>query len=224
MRPRSKADMVTEVLRERIEKGDLAPGVVLRQRMVAVELGVSATPVREALERLEADGYVASRRNGGAVVVRAEESRLWENVLIRGALEGLAARLAAERRSTADLAEVLARERAFAECRDPDAAGALNRQFHFRIYQAAGSPVLMRQLEFLWRSLGAGPQVYRAHADSAAQHQAIGAAIARGDGDEAERLTRAHILGTADNRSSGDAAAGIDLLAPLGGGPAGPPC
>jgi DNA-binding GntR family transcriptional regulator len=203
MRPRSKTEMVTEVLRGRIEGGELTPGAMLRQRTVAAELGVSATPVREALERLEAEGYVTSRRNGGSVVVRAEQSRLWENVLIRSVLEGLAARLAAEHRNNADLAGILGRERAFGECRDPREAGQLNQQFHFAIYQAAGSPVLMRQLEFLWRSLGPGPQVYRAHEESAAQHRAISAAIARGDGDEAERLTREHILGTVERRGLG---------------------
>jgi len=208
MRPRTKAEMVAEVLRSRIEGGQLEPGLVLRQRAVAADLGVSATPVREALERLEADGYVASRPNGGSVVVRAEQSRLWENVLIRSALEGLAARLAAERRRPVDLAEILARERAFSGCDDDARAGELNRRFHFRIYQAAGSPVLIRQLEFLWRSLGPGPQVYRTQAESARQHQAIRLAVLQGDGDQAERLTREHILGTSDSRGLTDSGAG----------------
>ncbi|MCW2683520.1 MAG: transcriptional regulator, GntR family [Blastococcus sp.] len=205
MRPRSKTEMVTDALRTRIEAGELTPGVLLRQRTVAAELGVSATPVREALERLEAEGYVSSRRNGGSVVVRTEQSRLWENVLIRSALEGLAARLAAEHRTTGHLAEILAREQAFGENADPQTSGQLNQQFHFSIYQAAGSPVLMRQLEFLWRSLGPGPQIYRAHDESLAQHRAISLAVVRGDGDAAERLTREHILGTGHNRGIGGA-------------------
>lgn len=205
MRPRSKTEMVTDALRARIEAGELSAGVVLRQRAVAAELGVSATPVREALERLEAEGYVSSRPNGGAVVVRTEQSRLWENVLIRSVLEGLAARLAAEHRTSGHLAEILARERAFGECPDPAASGLLNQQFHFAIYQSTGSPVLMRQLEFLWRSLGPGPQIYRTHEESVAQHRAISLAVAQGDGDEAERLTREHILGTVENRGLGDA-------------------
>lgn len=155
--------------------------------------------MREALGRLEAEGFVVTRPHRGAVVVRAERARLWENAQIRAALESLAAGMAAEKLRPRDL-EDIRRLQARHDATDPESreAGETNRRFHFRIYEAAQSPVLLRLLGLLWQSLSVGPHVYRAHPESARQHELILEALAARDSIEAARLTEEHILGTAE--------------------------
>ena len=89
------ADAVYQALRHAILHGDLAPGERLRSDALANELRVSRTPVREALRKLEAEGLVAP--SGSGLIVRAlSEQDLTELFYVREALEGMAARLAAE--------------------------------------------------------------------------------------------------------------------------------
>jgi DNA-binding GntR family transcriptional regulator len=191
---RSKADLVAGALKDMIRGGQLPPGSVLRQRDVAERLGVSPTPVREALQRLEAEGFVVSEAHRGTMVVRSEDSRLYENALIRAALESLAAELAAERASLSDLAEIEDINEQLSETTDSALAVALNRRFHFRIYEAAGSTVMLAQLNLLWLTLDGGPRVERPLAESVAQHREILRALRVGEPAVAAQRTRRHIL------------------------------
>lgn len=190
----SKSDIVTAALRELIITGELAPGVDLKQRDIAERFSVSATPVREAFRRLQAEGLITHDLHRGFTVAETDYEFGEENFEIRAALEGLAVRLAAERLSAADLAEITALHEALAALPDGDpGARALNRDFHFRIYEASHSPTLMALLRLLWQSFPAGPPVRRSLEESIAQHAEIVDALRASDGARAERAVSEHI-------------------------------
>jgi DNA-binding GntR family transcriptional regulator len=177
-----------------IEAGDLEPGTHLRQRDVADMLGVSPTPVREAFRRLEGEGYIVTEPHRASVVVRSEDSRLYENALIRAALESLGASLAAQFVTEDAIRELEELNGQLAESQDTEAGLTANRRFHFRIYEMTGSPVLLAQLNLLWRTLGGGPHVDRSLKESVRQHEEIIEALRANDGERAAAATSRHIL------------------------------
>jgi DNA-binding GntR family transcriptional regulator len=192
----SKSDFVTAALREYIITGELEAGTPLRQRDLAEQFGVSPTPVREALRRLEAEGLVDYDLHRGATVIEASMGATEENYEIRAVLESLAARLAAGRITAEALDRLrVLHERLLAAGPRDAAATELNRQFHFQIYEASASPMLLALLRLLWGSFPRGPQMARPIAESVEEHAQILAALQRGDAPAAERLTREHILG-----------------------------
>jgi len=91
----TKSELVYQHLREIIVNGKLAPGSHLYLNDLARSLGVSTNPVREALRRLESEGLIANRPHAGATVAELDVEKIEVHFLIRGALEGLAVRLAA---------------------------------------------------------------------------------------------------------------------------------
>ena len=191
---KSKTDLVAEALRGMIEAGECEPGMSLRQREVADMFGVSATPVREAFRRLEGEGFLAIEPHRASVVIRSADARLYENALVRAALESLGAELAAEKitaRQVDDLRTINARMdvgRPHQELLD------INREFHFGIYEITESPVLLAQINLLWRMLGSGPHVQRDVSESISQHEGILDALADGNAELAAQRTRSHIL------------------------------
>ena len=193
----SKSDVVAVGIRDRIERGDLVPGDVLRQRDLAKQFGVSPTPVREALRKLEAEGFVVTELHHGTTVAGAADTSTRESSLIRASLESLAAELAAGRMTDADLDgvdEILAQ---MEECEPGTALDArLDREFHFRIYHGARSPVLLALMNLLWRSLDGGPDV--GAEESLAEHQAIAEALWKHDPVLAASASRRHVLEHAD--------------------------
>jgi DNA-binding GntR family transcriptional regulator len=193
---RSKSDVVTAAVREAVITGELKGGTPLRQRDLAERFGVSPTPVREALRRLESEGLVRYDLHRGATVIDGAFGATEENYQVRAALESLAARLAATRMSEAELEELEAIHSELARCRDRSRqALELNRRFHFHIYEASRSPVLLALLRLLWRSFPLEPQLRRPLPESVRMHGEILAALRARDPDAAERLTREHILG-----------------------------
>jgi DNA-binding GntR family transcriptional regulator len=115
---------------------------------------------------------------------------------VRAVLESQAARAAARRATDKDIAELRALHKQFADARaGHPSLPELNRRFHFRIYEASRSPVLLALLRLLWQSYHPGPAHGRPHGPSVKDHRAILDAIAEGDEDAAEALTRAHIEG-----------------------------
>ena len=192
----SKSDMVAEAIRELIDAGGFRPGELLRQRDLAQRFGTSPTPVREALHRLEAEGYVESKLHHGATVVRGRGDRLSENFLIRTALEGLATELATKKISAQAINELEEiNEQIAARGDDLPRRLALNREFHFRLYRAAESPVLESLLMLLWDSLDQGPGHGRPAAEAVAEHRAVIEALRAGDARAASRSIRQHIQG-----------------------------
>jgi DNA-binding GntR family transcriptional regulator len=194
----SKTDMVAALIRQLIITGELPAGGQLRQRDLARRFGVSQTPVREALRRLESEGLVVGDTHRGFTVVEPDDGPVEENFQIRAALESLGASLAA-RKVDADGIEALRavndQIRALGDD-DPRYAG-LNRDFHFGVYEHAGSPLLLSLMRLLWASLHGGPRVLRTHAESARQHDAILDALSAGDAAAAAARTYQHIMSAA---------------------------
>jgi len=164
----SKTDLVAALIRELVITGELEPGEQLRQRDLAQRFGVSQTPVREAMRRLESEGLLSCDTHRGFTVVAPDLGRVEENFQIRAALESLGASLAARKIDPAGLRrlrELNEQMRALADD-DPGYAG-----------------------------LHGGPRVTRTHAESARQHDEILAALAGGDADAASARTYQHIIG-----------------------------
>lgn len=190
----SKGDIVCAMLRELIITGELSPTEPLRQRALAARFGVSQTPVREALRRLESEGLVVNHSHRGATVT---ESGIEDNAQIRATLESLGARLAA-REITEQQLEVL-RDLNGEMSALPEGDNrypALNREFHFRIYESAASPMLLSMMRPLWQAMPDGPKVTRTHRESVRQHDEIIIALANGDAERAASRTNEHILGS----------------------------
>ena len=201
MRPRgtyvSKSDMVTDVVRDLITDGLLSPGTPLRQRELAEWFAVSYTPVREALRRLESEGLVVTDVHRGATVARIVSEDLKANYRILADLEALAGSLAMAKITDDDIADIEARGREVAACLpDDDRLAELNRQFHFRIYECARSPILLLLLRLLWRSFPHGPQAGRPHQESVRQHDALVRALKHRDEEQVVAIIRDHALGS----------------------------
>jgi len=194
----SKSDVVTEQLRSLIRSGELPAGTPLRQRDIAERFSVSPTPVREAFRRLEAEGYVSTELHREATVVSIDPAAAQEDLLIMANLESLAAALAAERATPDDLAEIGALEQRLLDpSLSDDELDELNRAFHFRIYECAGSPILLSLLNLLWRSATAQLPATVRRDEMAAEHDKILAAIRSGSPRDASTQTRLHIMSNA---------------------------
>ena len=194
----SKTDMVAALIRQLIITGDLPPGEQLRQRDLAKRFGVSQTPVREALRRLESEGLVVGDTHRGFTVVEPEDGPVEENFQIRAALESLGASLAASKIDAGGIEALRALNDQMRALPDDDPRYAdLNRDFHFTVYEHAGSPLLLSLMRLLWASLHGGPRVSRTHAESARQHDAIIDALGAGDAAAASERTYQHIMSAA---------------------------
>jgi DNA-binding GntR family transcriptional regulator len=194
----STADAVYRHLREAIIGGQLEPGTRLREVELSTRLGVSRTPLREAIARLIGDRLV--RRARGGVEVVDLMSELLGICHIRVALESYAARLAASRITEDELGRVeQLLERSIALPRHAiEERVRVNSEFHSRIFRACGVVQLVRAIEtyaeYFIDEQGLqrfGPEETRR---AVAEHRAIVTALRQRDGDEAERLTRRHLL------------------------------
>ena len=189
--------MVYRSLVAKLRGGALAPGSRLREEDIAAELGVSRTPVREALTRFQARG-LASITSFGLAVTELDRRQVSELYAMRAVLEGSAARFAAENASAADLAAMRHAAELF-EKQDDDAGAhaRANTVFHEAIYQAARNDYLLRMLEDLNDSLALLPHTtfqIPGRSDAARhEHAVMLDAIERRDPDGAERAARDHI-------------------------------
>jgi len=192
------ADAVYEALRRSILDGELAPGQRLRSDALANELAVSRTPVREALRKLEAEGLVQAARSG--LVVRAlSEEDLHEIFYVREALEGMAARLAAENATRADIEELEALVEdmeAVAARGDIATLRGLTGEFHALVCRASRNRRLIEALAALLdqvRQVRSSTLYMEGRpADAVAEHRGLVQAIAQRDAERAETLARAH--------------------------------
>jgi DNA-binding GntR family transcriptional regulator len=192
----SKTDLVAALIRELVITGGLSAGEQLRQRDLAQRFGVSQTPVREAMRRLESEGLLVCDTHRGFTVVTPDDGRVEENFQIRAALESLGASLAARKIDAGGLASLRDLNDRMRALDDDDPGYAeLNREFHFTVYEYARSPLLLSLMRLLWASLHGGPRVSRTHAESARQHDEILAALADADASAASARTYLHIMG-----------------------------
>src|SRR5258705_7284340 len=148
----STTERITEILRERITDGQIAPGAPIRQDAVAVELGASRIPVRDALARLAAEGLVVLSSNKTARARLLLQRDLEEVYEIRKALEMLAVSCSAERVSDAELEEIQ-RTRLMVETVRDDVRASLDADevLHLTCYRAANLPTLLSLIEGFWR-------------------------------------------------------------------------
>lgn len=148
---------VYDSLRAALTAGRFAPGQKLTFRFIAGALGVSLTPVREALRRLVAEGAFEMQPNRSVRVPLMTQARVLELRDIRIAVEGLAAAKAATRANRRQVAALrrIALEIAAARNRGDNALDRQNvREFHFALYAIAGQPTLLRVIEGLWLQTG----------------------------------------------------------------------
>lgn len=184
-------------LLDEIRSGALAPGARLREIDLAARLGISRTPVREAIRQLEADGLVTHLPRQGASIRSLDHAEVIELYEMRAVLEGTAARLAARVASTVELAELTALNSDLATAAAGPDARDLNRQFHRTLLETARNRFLVKSMQAMQKTLLIlGPTTLadpvRA-ADAVAEHAAVLAALAARDGDAAESAMRAHV-------------------------------
>lgn len=139
--------LIVETLRERILDGELAPGMQVRQELLADQFGVSRVPVREALRQLEAEGLIQSELHRGAFVASCSLDELIEMLDIRIALEVRALKLALPNftKQTIQAAEKILRK--YDGCETPHEWRDLNLQFHLCLYQPSNRPRLLKMIE-----------------------------------------------------------------------------
>ncbi|GIH80836.1 GntR family transcriptional regulator [Planobispora longispora] len=192
---------VVDDLRDLILRGRYAPGARLGEVELAETLGVSRTPVREALRRLQAEGLVEVVANRGARVAEHPAGDLETVFELRARIEGLAARQAAAVATAEDadrLHGIAVALREHAERHDLDAVYRLNADFHQGLVRLGGSAVLAQSLSALIHS----PVLLRTYGSfdaeamrrSADHHIEIAAAVRAGDPDWAEAVMRAHLF------------------------------
>ncbi len=199
-------EKVYDELRNALMSGGFLPGESLTIRGVAEALGTSVMPVREALRRLAAERAVEMLANRTIRIPLMTEESFAELLSMRLMLEGQAAALAAERMTEVELEEVRAANEAFAVLPDSSSPARLlaNWQFHFAIYRAARSPLLLSVIEMFWLQSGPylmAPLRWRAEqgqgeayfAAGVEHHRDLIAALARRDGAAATKAIQADI-------------------------------
>ena len=197
LRTITKAEAVHQEIRWRILSGALVPGATVNQEELARELGVSATPVREALRRLESEGLVRFMAHTTVRVPLLSLRELDELYAIRLSLDPLAARLAT---TNAKAEEIEAIQTVLVEAA-PDGQGRdrfdSNRAFHRAVYAASGNLELVALLERLWDRTERYRYILvttREDEPAAARdHSLIAEAIAGGNADLAGRLLATHV-------------------------------
>ncbi|MCL3883159.1 GntR family transcriptional regulator [Marivita sp. GX14005] len=186
-------------LMDELREGVLNPGDRLRETELAERLGVSRTPVREAIRQMEADGIVTHVPRQGASIRTLDYAEVMDLYEMRAVLEGTAARLAARAASDIEIAELIDMNHALAEKGSRPDAFALNRQFHAALLDAAKNRFLTRSITALQKALMIlGPTTLTEpdRAERAVEeHRAVLSAIEARDGAAAEAAMRAHIEG-----------------------------
>ena len=188
---------VYQLILDAIDGGDLPGGARLIETELAERFGVSRTPVREALTRLEAQG-VAAAQGRRLVVASLDHDQLGELYEVRGVVEGLAARLAARHAAPEEIAVLrgmVAADRALAG--RPGELARANKRFHRQLHRASHNRYLNRMLQGMRRSLAllssTSLSVPGRGAESVAEHDAVIRAIETRDEDAAETAARLHI-------------------------------
>jgi DNA-binding GntR family transcriptional regulator len=208
------SDQAYRAVREKITTGQLKPGQRLTERALAQQLGVSPTPVREALQRLEQERLIERDAVRAIRVAEPSSAKLYELTLIEVALRGVAARLAAERATeeevkriieACDRAEALAEGATWTESQVRDVLTA-TRGFHHLIDEATHNRTLIGMIStataFDWAfrlrwSVDSHPDLASLQR-SLEQHREVAAAIEARDGKAAEEAMRRHSASRAD--------------------------
>ncbi|KDN84573.1 GntR family transcriptional regulator [Kitasatospora cheerisanensis] len=198
----SLADLVYLRLRERIIEGEYPAGQRLVERELAEGLGVSRIPLREAMQRLEREGFLTAQARRGAVVADFGPEEAEHFFAVRESLEALAASLAAQHATAAGvrgLERLLARTRKAAEAGRLRETVSLNADFHREIVELSGNPLLRDMMAPLDGRLR---RLFRLTSDAetslpmCTEHQQLLDAIKARDPETAAALARHHVAGT----------------------------
>ena len=195
IRADSVVDLAYVRIRSMVVEGEIPPGGRLGQVELAEQLGISRTPVREALRRLTGEGVP----NRGLRAPSPSIEDVLRRLEIRALVEPGIARLAAERRSDADLERLQDAIEREAAAGTRIAADDASRDFHIALARGTGNRELVGVLESMW-IVEVGRRLLAARATSeewrrfdVAEHRAIAAAVAERDGDRAARLMTEHV-------------------------------
>jgi DNA-binding GntR family transcriptional regulator len=180
-----------------IRAGELKPGDRLTETDLAQRLGISRTPVREAIRQLESDGLVTHVPRVGAVVRTLDYAEITELYEMRAVLESTAARFAARAASDVELAELEAINAEMAAAADTVSLYEANRQFHSVLLNAARNRFLVKSVQAVQKTLLIlGPSTMEEAdraAEAIAEHQRLLGAVRDHDCEAAEAIMRAHI-------------------------------
>ncbi len=188
-------DAVYKTLLDAISAGTLAPGERITQEDLAEKLNVSRSPVLQALRLLKKDGLLEEAPGRGLVVTMLDPIRIGHLYQVRGALDALAARLAAQNRANIP-AMLIERGRKAAAGTDVNALIDADMAFHKAIYEASGNPLIVENAMLHWihvrRVMGAVLQRQLGRTGIWDEHAAIAKAIQEGDADCAAALSEKH--------------------------------
>ena len=201
----SLSDQVFERLEDEILAGNYQRGDTLTEMKLVADLGVSRTPIRDALRRLEQERLIETTPRG-ILVLGVTKKDLADIYAIRIRVEGLAAREAAKYitdKQLAELRETLELQEFYTEKQNPDSIKGMDSQFHRQIYLFSGSTILYETLIPLHKKI----QRYRRAAmsvssraqESVAEHRAVYEAIAARNPAEADRLMEEHVRKARDH-------------------------
>lgn len=204
-----------QLILDAIDEGVYRPGDRLVESELAERFGVSRTPVREALQRLETQSMLI--RDGRSLMVASlDHSELAELYVVRTELEGLAVRLAARHATEEEvrvLRDMVADDREHVD--DPQALSRTNRRFHRQLHLASHNRFLIRQLELVHRTMALLATTSLAAegrgADALDEHALIVEAIASGDGEAAYEALKAHLSRAFETRLKLDAARSVGV-------------
>jgi len=192
-------------LESAIFDGVFAPGASLNEEKLARELGVSRTPVREALVQLEREGLVKTVPNRGAEVIGVSEEDTRDIHFIRTKIEGFAARKASESITEKELnsmREIVELQEFYAGRGDYMQVAVLDTKFHELLYEASRSRPLTQMLSlfhnFIQKSRETTLKAGRAAA-STQEHRKIYEALLQRDADAAEQATETHVINVRDS-------------------------
>jgi DNA-binding GntR family transcriptional regulator len=188
-------DQVYQSLLDAISDGSLPPGARITQEEIAEQMDVSRSPVLQALRLLKKDGLVKDAPGRGVLVAELDPQWIGNLYQVRGALDTLAARLAAERKATIDPA-IIAAGRKAARGKDVKAMIDADIAFHMAIYKASGNPLIFDTTQFHWvhlrRVMGAVLQSAMQRESIWDEHEAMAKAIAEGDVARAAEMSEHH--------------------------------
>jgi len=198
---KSLGEHVFDSLKQAIIRGNMSPGEWLVESHIADTLGISRTPVREAIHKLEREGLIERQPRGGFTVLGLTRDDIEETFGIRAILEGYAARLAAIKHQEKELALLERKIEEFEKCmqkKQLDNLTRINTEFHELLYALSKSPKLVHMINGLTDQIYRFRQIIlketRMAKISNDDHKQMLGFIRKRDADGVEALVRAHII------------------------------
>lgn len=194
----ARGEAAYRYIKSAIQRAQFKPGERLRETELAEHVGLSRTPVREALSRLQAEGLVTHDATRGVIVAELDYSMVTELYYMREVLEGTAARLAAQHASDVELSILDDHCQQYeALLSDPNALPRSNRRFHETLYRCSHNRYLLNMVMVLHDALsllgGTTLSDPERAAETLREHRAVVTAIRARDAEAAEQAMRAHI-------------------------------